>query len=343
MKNEFESMTEEFDENTLQDQQHEQVETGATGENASSVEELGLEQVEGYDYEEVLGENFTTAGEETTMSSEEEAAEENASQTVEKETVKIKDESSIEDAWFASFDKKDAPKTDSEFSAETVLGQDDRIKITATDHYPWRAICSLLITSKTGKRYVGTGWFIGPGTVMTAGHCVYLHNEGGWAKSIQVMPGRNGNTLPYGSVTSSNLRSVKGWTNSKKQTMDYGAIILPSSKRLGSKTGWFGFANLGSSTLKNKFLNLSGYPADKPSGTQWFHGRKVDHLGTRKIYYKIDTFGGQSGSPVWYIVNGKRYGVGIHAYGSGGGSTNSATRIVKAVFDNMISWKNQGM
>ncbi len=343
MKNEFENFTEDFNGKVSLQQNQDQFEVGFNGQAGVSAENLGLEQVEGYDYEEVLGDGVAMAGEEAAISSEDEASIERVAISSQKpKTLKIKNESDLTDAWYASFDGE-KPKTDSELSVESVLGHDDRVQITATTTYPWRAICSLLITSKTGKRYVGTGWFIAPGTVMTAGHVVYLHNEGGWAKSIQVMPGRNGNSLPYGSATSSNLRSVKGWTNSKKEVMDYGAIILPKSQHLGSKTGTFGFANLSDSSLKTKFLNLSGYPADKPSGTQWYHGRKVDHLGTRKIYYKIDTYGGHSGSPVWYISNGKRFAVGIHAYGAGGGSTNSATRIVKEVFNNMMSWKGQGM
>ena len=48
----------------------------------------------------------------------------------------------------------------------------------------------------------------------------------GWVKNIIVMPGRNGNNLPYGVVTSDNFRSVIGWTNDGDQNYDYGAIIL---------------------------------------------------------------------------------------------------------------------
>ena len=90
--------------------------------------------------------------------------------------------------------------------AETVHGADDRVKINNTAIYPWRAHASLLITAADNSQWIGTGWFIGPHTLMTAGHVVYIKNSGvpgrdGWVKRIHVMPGRNGNALPYGSVT----------------------------------------------------------------------------------------------------------------------------------------------
>ena len=37
--------------------------------------------------------------------------------------------------------------------------------------YPWSAIVSLLIETSTGND-IGTGFFIGPKTVATCGHCV---------------------------------------------------------------------------------------------------------------------------------------------------------------------------
>jgi glutamyl endopeptidase len=224
--------------------------------------------------------------------------------------------------------------------AETVHGPDNRVQIKNTSVYPWRAHASLLITAADNSQWIGTGWFIGPHTLMTAGHVVYIKNSGvpgrdGWVKRIQVMPGRNGSTLPYGSVTSASFRSVKGWADSGDENYDYGAIIAP--RDLGNTVGWFGFGVYSDADLKAAIANISGYPGDKPSGTQWYDAHKVDSVGPRKVYYDIDTFGGQSGSAVYRIVNGGRYGVAIHAYG--GATTNSGTRITTPVFNNMVAWK----
>jgi V8-like Glu-specific endopeptidase len=220
--------------------------------------------------------------------------------------------------------------------AETVCGSDERIRITPASSNPWRWICKLFITFPNGAQFVGTGWFIGARTVMTAGHCVYSKANGGWAQSIEVVPGMDGNNRPYGSQVGTSFRSVKGWLEDGKPEFDYGAIVLPNCN-LGNTVGWFGFAYMPDSDLKNLLVNTSGYPADKPYGTQWFNAGQITDVQERKIYYMIDTIGGQSGSPVWRFLNGERHAVGVHAYG---GCPNSATRITKPVFDNMLAWRN---
>lgn len=114
----------------------------------------------------------------------------------------------------------------------SVIGPDDRVQITATDVYPWRVHASLLVTAADGSRWIGIGWFIGPHPLITAGHVVYIKYSGvpgrdGFVRSIQVMAGRNGNTLPFGAVTSSNFRTVAGWGTTATRTSTTG----PSSCR----------------------------------------------------------------------------------------------------------------
>lgn len=248
----------------------------------------------------------------------------------------------LDDAYFASFNEVPSLelKARNIVGEEVVIGPDDRVLISPTTAYPWRAICALRIRTRTGKSYIGTGWLISPRTVITAGHCVYMHNEGGWAQSIEVIPGLNVASRPFGSGVSGVFRSVTGWTNSKDRNFDYGAIILPNNYRPGDRTGYFGFANRSDNDLNASMLNLSGYPGDKGGNTQWFHARKTLSVTSRTITYDIDTFGGQSGSPVWVLNGANRYAVGIH---TNGGSSNSATRITQDVYNNMLNWKNQGL
>jgi V8-like Glu-specific endopeptidase len=224
--------------------------------------------------------------------------------------------------------------------AETVHGPDDRVQISPAGGHPWRMHASLLITAADNSRWIGTAWFIGPHTLATAGHVVFIKNSGvpgrdGWVRSINVMPGRDGAALPYGSVTSTDFRSVLGWTESGDEDYDYGAVIIPTD--LGSATGWFGFGAWSDADLASVTGNISGYPGDKPSGTQWYDARTIAAVGPNKVYYDIDSAGGQSGSAVYRLFNGGRYGVAVHAYG--GPTTNSGTRITRPVFDNLRTWR----
>lgn len=224
----------------------------------------------------------------------------------------------------------------SEAAAETICGNDDRVEITNTTAAPWRWNCKLIITFPNGARGGCTGWFIGRKAVMTAGHCVYSQANGGWARQIEVIPGMRGATRPFGSMVGTSFRSVTGWTTNADPNYDYGCIILPSPA-LGDKVGYFGFAALTDASLTNLLVNNTGYPGDKPFGTQWYNAGRVSRITPRKIYYMLDTYGGQSGSAVWRSQGAQKHAVGVHAYG---GCPNSATRITTEVFNNMLNWRN---
>jgi glutamyl endopeptidase len=85
----------------------------------------------------------------------------------------------------------------------------------------------------------------------------------------------------------------------------------------------------------------SGYPGDKTYGTQWRSNDSIRISQTYRLYYANDTFGGQSGSPVWN--NGgscSTCGIAIHAYGVDSTGYNGGTRITQSVFNNLTTWKN---
>jgi V8-like Glu-specific endopeptidase len=218
--------------------------------------------------------------------------------------------------------------------AETVFADDDRQQIQNTQDFPWVCLCWLVITGESGNQFIGTGWLAGPRTVITAGHCVYLHNEGGWAQQIQVYPARNGNQQ-FGEFTSSNLHSTVGWTEQKSEADDYGAIVLADGQ-----TDWMGYEAADDDTLQGLLVNVTGYPGDKENGTLWGSTRRLVGATDRQLTYDISTFGGQSGSPVFYKDGENRWVIGIHNYG--GASANTATRITSQVFDDIEAWKKEG-
>lgn len=244
----------------------------------------------------------------------------------------VPDLSNLKDIGVASFGEPPA--------FEAVIGTDERVRITNTKQFPWRVNASLLITGRDNSQWIGTGWFISPRTLVTAGHCVYIKHSGvpgrdGWVKKIQVMPGRNANDLPFGGISATEFWSVKGWGEQGMENYDYGAIILPAA--FEQELGFYGFGVFTDQTLLASTANVSGYPGDKPKGTIWYDNRKVGSVNADKVFYAADTAGGQSGAAVYIFSQGQRTAIAIHAYG--GATANSGTRISSQVFANLTAWK----
>jgi glutamyl endopeptidase len=235
---------------------------------------------------------------------------------------------------------------------ESLLGDVDRRKqILETDLLPWRMLCSLDIVAQNGLGYVGTGWFAGPRTVITAGHCVYDPIElGGWARQITVMPGRNGDSTSLGTADSSRFSTTDRWIEAQDADYDYAAIHL--NEELGTAVGSFGIGTLPDGELQNRLLNISGYPVSPGNGKfQYFHANRVKAVTARRVFYDIDTMGGQSGSPVWTYLDDDSSSpvvVGIHAYGLGGVPAglnvhaNSGPRILPEVLEVIRGWIQNG-
>lgn len=221
---------------------------------------------------------------------------------------------------------------------EIVHGTDDRVRVFGTTAFAWRTICKLEITAADGSQWGCSGAFIGPRTVLTNGHCVFMHDRGGWVRRVRVIPGMNGSSEPFGAGVSTFYHSVTGWTQSHSSNYDYAVVVLPSTQKLGNVVGWMGLANLSYFSLLGLNVNNSGYPGDKPYGTQWWNANNILMVTDRRVYYQIDTYGGQSGSPDWRYKDGLRHIVAVH--NTGGSPFNGGVRIVSDVFNNLVNWKN---
>lgn len=223
---------------------------------------------------------------------------------------------------------------------ESIIDTDERHQVSDTTLFPFRAIASLVIASVNGN-FICTGFFIDADTIATAGHCVYGSELGGWATSITAYPGRNGASTPFGSATSVAMFAPDEWVDTEDERFDYGAIKLGTA--LGETTGWLGYGVKIDEAMLNRRIRIFGYPADKPVGTLWGMRLNVRAVEPEKVYYKIDTFGGQSGSPVYGRVSKscQPCAFGIHAYGAGGvlhPRSNSGTRVTADVFANLAFW-----
>ncbi len=246
----------------------------------------------------------------------------------------------------------------------SVFGADGRDEISNTTVTPWNRIGKVYVwfhdpaddpeTSSPSEevRYAdgsGSGALIGECHVLTAGHVIYNHDPGdgniGWAEKIIFVPGlytdSGGETRwPYGSQYATEIMSFRGWTQDEDENHDMGFFVLDTP--IGATTGWFGYSTRDSNGATR---NISGYPGDRNNGLDQFHmAGQINCENRYNLKYKIDTFSGQSGAPVWRYDGSSRLVVGVHAHGNvafgcGFETQNRGVRITSGKFDAIQDWK----
>ncbi len=231
-----------------------------------------------------------------------------------------------------------------------VFPLDDRKLYTPTNGIPNRAVCSLLVRYPTtpGMRVWGaTGCLIGSRHVLTAGHVLFKAAEGGWATSIQVVPGMDGNTWWFGSESlvwpNFKQRSVKGWTEDQDIDYDYGLITLNTG--FPSIKFSFGLLYVSNSSLDDTTAYILGYPGDlgSPRGTQQFGvppGGGITDYDSTLLYYAIDTAAGQSGAGVYRFYKGERAIIAVHG-GQYDSDENRGARITEERHDKIRKWQKE--
>jgi V8-like Glu-specific endopeptidase len=218
---------------------------------------------------------------------------------------------------------------------ELFPGDDDRQAIPPKALDLWHNICSLEITASNGTRWRGTGWLAGRRTVITAGHCVFLHGQGGWARKIDVFFTDPTDERSPAAISATEFRCVDGWVKGRDALTDYGAILLPpASSRPTAQV--FSCADVPDREFTSQGVAVVGYCLDKPPNTLWIHWRAVREASRRLLRFDRSVFGGLDGSPVLMVLNGKPTVVGIQQDGDFAAAT--AIRISPEVFRNIQSW-----
>lgn len=219
---------------------------------------------------------------------------------------------------------------------------DDRVRIDDTTTFPWSTICKLYIVAADDTQWIGSGAIIDEFHVLTCGHCVYLHDHGGWASEISVIPGMAWDYEPFGRAYATLMRSYSGWVDDQMEEHDWAVLTLDST--IGSQTGWMGRSTADASDpMYTDILNTAGYPGDLDYGGYIYFDSDLGEDANEYLHwFWMDTAGGQSGSPVWIYDGENRYIISIVAYEYENGTyANFGTRLDQDKYDRINTWLSE--
>jgi glutamyl endopeptidase len=262
----------------------------------------------------------------------------------------------------------------------TIIGDDDRERRLDTHEAPLRMIVSLELVDATGRRAFGTGFMIGRRTVGTCAHNLFKTGLQPFVTTqLFARPGRESGRPPAGGpdadpapfgvheVTPEAWLMHPQWQASQAAAHD--VAFLQLAQPVGERTGWFGIGALSDAALADRMVNVAGYPfyvgnrnrmppepnripPGQESTQLWWHRDRVLKVDADQIFYDVDTFPGNSGSPVILMpladdaFSGPTV-VGVHTRGIARGAAdpdervhNTATRITPDILAMMADWVN---
>lgn len=206
---------------------------------------------------------------------------------------------------------------------------DDRQQVIDTTSFPASSIAQLVVTTADGQTLgAATGVFIAETVVLTAAHAIFIPGFGPTAGRIQkmvVVPGRNGSSTPFGAATTTSFYVPQVWQQYQLPDFDYALAFVP---RLAVQP--FEPIALSDDDLRGLPVRITGYPIDKPVGTQWTDARNIADVSQGQLAYDINTVAGDSGASVAHHQDGRAFTVAIHRFE--GDRANYGTRITPAVF-----------
>lgn len=183
-----------------------------------------------------------------------------------------------------------------------IGGYDYRFHITNTTKKPYSSICSIVTTWNNNTTTLASGCLIGANTVLTAAHAVYDSERGGQAKQIQVSPGANGSSHPFGTFNTRTVYATDTWKYDRGIDDDWAVLkitdLVGRDARVGWTTGFLGMDYISTGSLIGTSVYVTGYPGDKDYKTMWRGGGSITDSTTKRIYYSCDTMNGDSGAPV---------------------------------------------
>ncbi|HQS83536.1 MAG: hypothetical protein B7Y25_05895 [Alphaproteobacteria bacterium 16-39-46] len=233
---------------------------------------------------------------------------------------------------------------------------DKRSRIRTPVGYPW-GIHGFLETQFSDHIARGSATFISKSCILTAAHCLYSpHREE--PKSIVFYLGMN-QSFKFDfrrgvQLVTKYTKKVEGleiyvhssYLEEEDENYDFGIVKL--GEDTGREVGWASLKSPDHNELESMQVNVTGYPASKSPFNMAFHipsynmytmSGLIKKISKHKIYYDIDTSGGQSGSGVWRINQDKKIEcVGVHTTGGSKLEGNGAVRMNQENISIISEW-----
>ncbi|TDZ31010.1 Glutamyl endopeptidase [Colletotrichum spinosum] len=235
---------------------------------------------------------------------------------------------------------------------ESVFEDDKRRRVEPRDFADGGKFRSRQPSSRSRRKgngtnvwMMGSGWLIGPDTVVTAGHVVY-----DWGHRLQ---------------SAIEIKCYIGYSG--KASVGTSAVQARFGERIITTAEWIEAAgnrthdlafikvnrpftgNLGNFSFRDTPLvgrgasvGVVGYPGDKylegvngqngEKGAQMYEEFAATDYSLEKserhmIEYQVSTFAGQSGAPILQVADNRLVSIGTHCYGGGGDDSNSGNSI----------------
>ena len=184
---------------------------------------------------------------------------------------------------------------------------DGRTRVQHTDRPPHSAVCHIERDFGDGRLTGCTAFLISPTRLLTAAHCIMSPIRARLrlpdrAVRIRVTPGRaSSDARPFGAQWAKAWRPNPAYRRRPSPLNDIGIIEL--TRPFSPCPGFFRLWSPSTQELERlrgtRLVHISGYPADKPAGTQWEHAERLDRITASQLLYSVDTCPGHSGAPVW--------------------------------------------
>ena len=206
------------------------------------------------------------------------------------------------------------------FVNQKVFANDTRVELKNNSSYPFSAIGLVeLKDAETGEQYHGTGFLISRSIVLTCAHNLVCREKKKPYIDIRFIPGYYQGHTPFGTCNACAIYYPASYLDCEEE--DYGLIVLDSP--VGDYAGYFGLQMWMEGIVdKPQEVYLWGYPGDK-KGKLYGDQGQVSKWDGGFLHYKINTYGGNSGSPVFVkdveTRNGVKtevyFAIGIHVLG----------------------------